>query len=266
MPGRLIPWHRRLETRLAAGISLLVALSLLTVLFVTTRAVTTRALDDSAADLAAARTAFYHLTDDRAAFAAAQAALVTALPVFRSHMTDARLASDVAALEVLGEEYRQLMKADFCIIADRSGGWTAALGWPGGPGGPPPALRNDILDAGRGRARRSIAEIDGRLFLVVSEPARFGDEVLGTFSVGFVLDDGVARRLAEETHCAVNLVAGGQLSASSLAGPERAALTKLVAAGDGRFRPGGPPSVEPVGSGHTPSAHIPSWRTASRPR
>ncbi len=249
MPLRSIPWHRRLETRVATGISLLVALALGAVLLVTQRAATTRALDESAADLAAARTAFYNLTDDRAAFAAAQAALVTALPVFRSHMTDARLATDVEALEVLGEEYRALMKADFCIIGDRTGGWTATPGWPNGAANPPQALRESIIGATEGSARRSIVEIGGRLFLVVTEPARFGDEVLGTFSAGFVLDDGIARRLAEETHGDVNLVAGGRLTASSLGGAEREALARLVEAGDKRFQPGSEPTVERVGNG-----------------
>ena len=41
-----IPWHRRMEAGVAVGVSLLVALSLGTIVFATTRAVTNRSLED----------------------------------------------------------------------------------------------------------------------------------------------------------------------------------------------------------------------------
>ena len=71
--------------------------------------------------------------------------------------------------------------------------------------------------------------VGDRLFLVVSEPARFADEVLGTLTVGYALDDAVATRLAEETGCDVNIAAGRVLYASSLPEADRAALASLVA-------------------------------------
>src|SRR5580692_10130402 len=111
-----IPWHLRLEARVIGGISVLVALSLAAVLVATTRAVTTRSLERTSTDLDAARSAFYQLVNDRAESAATQAALVTALPVFRAHMTDPRLAGDVATLDAMSEEYRRQLKADFCIV------------------------------------------------------------------------------------------------------------------------------------------------------
>jgi len=222
-----IPWHLRLEARVIVGVSVLVALSLGAVLVATTRAVTNRSLERTLADLEAARAAFYRLADDRAEFAAAQAALVTALPVFRAHMTDARLAGSVATLAAMSEEYRQQLKADFCIVADRQGRWTTRPGWPTGID-PSAAVRQSINEATVGRAHRAIVDLGDRLFLIVSEPARFGDEVLGSLTVGFALDDAVARRLAEVTHSDVNIVAGGHLSASSLTGADRLALAGLV--------------------------------------
>jgi signal transduction histidine kinase/CheY-like chemotaxis protein len=243
-----IPWYRRLETRVAGGISLLVALSLAAVILATTLAVKKRALDSATESLASAQTVFYHLAADRQAFASAQAGLVTALPVFRSHMSDARLAADLAQLQVLGEEYRGLMKADFCIVADRDGRWTARPGWTGS-GEPPDALRQSISTATAGRGGRAVVGLGARLFLVVSEPARFGDEVLGTLTAGFALDDALARRLAQETGWEVNLVTGGRLAASSLAGVDRESLAALVAAGDPRFRSGAKAAVQPIGAG-----------------
>src|SRR6185436_11166109 len=74
-----------------------------------------------------------------------------------------------------------------------------------------------------------IVPVDDRLFLVVSEPARFGEEVLGTMTVGFALDDAVAQELAEATRCDVNLVSGVRLVASSLRGRKREALAAVLA-------------------------------------
>ena len=48
-----------------------------------------------------------------------------------------------------------------------------------------------------GRPDHTIAAIDGRLFLVVSEPATFAEEMLGSLTAGYLLDDAVARGLAE---------------------------------------------------------------------
>ena len=42
-----------------------------------------------------------------------------------------------------------------------------------------------------GRPSHANASFGGVLFLIVSEPARFAEEVLGTMTVGFIIDDGV---------------------------------------------------------------------------
>jgi len=230
-----LSWYRRLEARVLAGVAVLVATSLALVLIATTRAVTARSLERARDDLDAARSAFYRLTDDRAQFAEAQASLVTALPVFRAVMTDSRLASDVATLEALTDEYRGQLKADFCIVTNRDGSWTAQAGWPAG--GVAAGLTT-IADATAGRPARGIVDLDGRLFLVVSAPARFANEILGALTVGYALDDGIATRLAEVTRSDVSLVAGRQLSASSLPQADRAALAGLVATDSGLARDG----------------------------
>ena len=68
----------------------------------------------------------------------------------------------------------------------------------------------------------------------------FAEEVLGTLTAGFALDDGVVAELAELAHGDVNLVAGDRLAASSLRGEPRAALAALLAA------------PKPSGSGSAP--------------
>ena len=101
-------------------------------------------------------------------------------------------------------------------------------------------VASSIREAMAGRPHHGNASIGGELFLIVSEPARFAEEVLGTMTAGFAIDDGVVAELAELAHVDVNLVAGDRLAASSLRGEPRAALAALLAA------------PKPSGSGSAP--------------
>ena len=222
-----------MEAAVVLGVSLLVFLSLGAVLIAATRVVTNRSLAQASGELEAARSAFYHLVDNRAEFAAAQTRLITALPVFRAHMTDSRLATDAATIDAMADEYRRQLKAQFCIVTDRDGGWTGSPGWPAGEK-PARAMQSSIDAALAGGPHRDILSIRDQLFLVVSEPAQFAAETLGTLTVGYALDDAVAEELALVTHCEVNLVAGEHLCGSSLNKSERSDLAAVLANGDFR--------------------------------
>jgi signal transduction histidine kinase len=247
IPGCRLAWHRRFEARVIASVILLVALSLTAILVATTRVVTARSTERTLEDLEAARIAFHRLVDDRAEFASAQSALVTALPVFRAHLTDTRLAQDVATLEAMAGHYRQQLKADFAIVADRHAKWVVASEWPAGVR-PSPELSSMIAGATAGTPARRVVTASDRLFLVVSQPAGFADELLGTLTVGYALDDEIAKNLADVTHCEVNLAVDGRVYASSLPSSDRAALTAAMAGGrwpaDGVFG-----KVERIGEG-----------------
>jgi predicted signal transduction protein with EAL and GGDEF domain len=218
-----------MEARVALGVGLLVGFSLGAVVIVTTRTVTSRSLDRASVDLEVARSAFYRSLETRAESAAALARLVTELPVFRAHMTDARLAGDPGTIREMADEYRLRLRAQFCIVTNGRGTWLGSPGWPAGQGASP-ALQSTIETATGGRSNREIVPIQDRLFLVVSEPARFAEEILGTMTVGYALDDTVAEDLAQATHCQVSLVWGTHLSGSSLRDGERAAFVRRLAA------------------------------------
>ena len=239
-------WHRRLEARAIAGVTVLVALSLAAILAATARTVTTRSLGRTTTDLDAARAAFHQLVTERAEFASAQSALVTALPVFRAHLSDPRLAQDFATLAAMADHYRQQLKATFAIVGGRDGNWIAHSGWANGRS-PSGDITDAIAGATAGHPTRSIAAADDRLFLVVSQPAAFADEVLGTLTVGYALDDEVATRLAELTHREINLVAGSRVYASSLPPADREALAAAV--GDGWPAASDMGSVQRIGTG-----------------
>ena len=226
-----LEFHRRLETHVAVAVTLVVALALASALLIATRVVTAGSLERASNELDAARAAFYLLQADRAQFAAAQAALVTALPTFRAYMTDSRLVNDRATMEVMVDEYRQQLKAAFCVVTGRDGARIGSSGW--SPGVEPPATITRMVAASMaGQPSREVAVVGDRLYLVVAEPARFAEETLGTLIVGYALDDAVARQIAQINRCEVNLVVGDRLVASSLTGNQRATLATLIAKGE----------------------------------
>ncbi len=227
-----IHWQDRMEARVAAGVLVLVALSVAAVVLTATRVATRSAVARTSDNLEAARTAFYRLVDDRAAVAAQQTRLITELPVFRSMMLSPAVASDVATLTEMAESYRATLNAQFAIVSTPTGTPMATPGWQ-----PnltmPDTLIAAIRGAAAGQSRRDIVPIDGRLVLITSEPAKFTEaEVIGVVTFGFVLDDRVAQDLARITRAEINLVTGNRLAGSSLSPNEQKQIAALVAAGN----------------------------------
>jgi signal transduction histidine kinase/DNA-binding response OmpR family regulator len=222
-----IPWHRRLEARQTICVTLIAALTLVALLVATRRVITADALARVTDDQKAAKVALDRLVESRTAFAVAQIRLITELPVFRAHLEDSRLASDSATVEAMAERYRVQLAAAFLVVTDARG---RLLGQVGSPrtAAPSRPFQESIEHACAGQSDRAILALQDRLYLVVSEPAVFGEEVLGTLSAAYPLDDGVARQLSEVTGSEVNFLAGEAISGSSLSLDTRSALAALV--------------------------------------
>ena len=123
----------------------------------------------------------------------------------------------------------------------------ATPGWPRGRE-LPAALQAAIRGAAAGESRRDIVAIDGKLFLVTSEPAKFAEaEVLGTVTFGFPLDDRVAQQLSQITRADINLVSGNRLAGSSLSPDEQKDVAALLAAGSLGSATGISAGVRPIG-------------------
>ena len=220
-----------MEARVAAGILLLVTLSLAAVSVTATRVTTRSAVARAADNMDGARSAFYRLVDERAEFAAQQTRLIAELPRFRAIMINPAIAEDVATLTEMAESYRKSLDAQFAIVTTPDGRPSATPGWPQGKEMPVP-LQAAIQGAAAGESRRDIVAIDGRLILVTSEPATFAQaEVLGTITFGFPLDDRVAQQLAQITRADVNLVSANRLAGSSLNTAEQQEFAAQLAAG-----------------------------------
>ena len=238
-----IPWHGRLEARVLIAVTLIAGVSLAAVLYAAGRVVQSYSLSRSAEDLEAARAAFNRLVDNRARFASAQTKLIAELPVFRATLDPAsNIGGDAATISGMADDYRRKLSAEFAVVTDGRGMWIGAPGWPGGT---PQSGVSDVIDSARaGRASHEIVSMADGLFLVVSEPAMFAEEVLGTITAGYKLDDPVAVELSLETHCDVNLVCeGNRLCGSSLPPQLRSSLAALLAGGRSGF---GSASAGPV--------------------
>ena len=123
-----IPWHRRLEARVLAGVTAIVGVSLAALTLVTGEVVERHTMNRAEVDLAAAQAAFTHLVSTQSELVGAQTRLITGLPVFRAHMTDSRLAGDVATMEAMAEMYPAELDAAFTIVSDGKGRWLASPG------------------------------------------------------------------------------------------------------------------------------------------
>src|SRR5262245_61632338 len=184
----VIPWHRRLEARALAGVAMVVGVSLAALALVTGEVVTSHTLTRSADDLSAAHAAFTHLVATRSELVAAQTRLITGLPVFRAYLTDSRLAHDRATVGAMADMYREDLHAAFTIVSDGDGRWLASAGLPSHKAGRAHAQQL-VSAAAAGHAQRTIIAIDHVLYILVAEPATFADEVLGTLTTGYALDD-----------------------------------------------------------------------------
>ncbi|MGE0359507.1 MAG: putative bifunctional diguanylate cyclase/phosphodiesterase [Vicinamibacterales bacterium] len=215
-----LPWHVRLEARVASALGLLVAVALGAVLLVTAGVVSAQSRDRVAADLGVARTAIYALLEQRLDAAIDEADLVTQLPTFRAQLAGGL--RDRAALDAMSERHRRQMEADFTIVAAADGSWLGTAGWTDASGGGRNVVRDAQHAARGGRAAGALVPDGDRLYLAVSVPARDADAVVGTLTSGYLLTDDMTRELAALARCEVALVVNGQVVATSLAsGPGR---------------------------------------------
>jgi hypothetical protein len=160
---------------------------------VTTRVVSVQSRDRAAAELEVARGSFSNLVDERITAAIGAAELITQLPVFRAHLTDGQLAENRANVQAMADGYREQLHAQFAIVARQAGAWAADPGWQGAPAAAGAPARRIARRWGIQTGDHSHG---GALFLTVSVPARFADEILGLLTLGYRLTNELAQQLA----------------------------------------------------------------------
>ena len=138
--------------------------------------------------------------------------------------------NDPATVQNVANEYLDQFKSNLLLITHRSGGLLAAVG--ASPATAQTVARQpSVRDAIAGRDSFSLlAQPDGMLQLV-TVPIAVGltnPDILGTLSVGFLLDDALAAQLKAITGSEIAFVIDGRILATTLAArrPARARRTR----------------------------------------
>ncbi len=221
--GSDLPWHQRLEARVASALGLLVAVALGAVLFATLGVVSSQSRDRVAADLEVAQTAFDRLLDLRLRAAMDVVTMAVRAPAARDRAGDAASAGDA-------ERQRRQLQAAFAVTSRADGTWTGTAGWADRSGSGAPVVRNAQTRALRGQPTGALVQDNDRLFLTVSVPVHDGSRVAGTLTAGYPLTDDIARDLANLARCEVALVVNGRVVATSLRDRMGASAEPLVMA------------------------------------
>lgn len=133
--------------------------------------------------------------------------------------------SDPPTVAPLAGDYQARVRSERFVVTGRDGTVLAAFG--GGQG-----ERAAVGHALAGREAVSFHSHPRGVLQVVTVPITIDQptpEILGTLSLGFLLDDDLARRLGRVTESEIAFALDGRVLASTLAAPQRSALGGLLA-------------------------------------
>jgi len=220
-----VPWHRRLEARvLIAGVTVS-GFCLMAVLLAAVELVSRYGLRKADDQIASAKAGFDQLLVNRSTFFHTQLRLITELPIFLSLLNNTEISSHAPTMNAMAEHYREELRAKACVISDVSGHplgmseleETSKL---------PMDLRSI---AGIDDSKPSIIQLDGKLFMIVSQPAVYANEQLGLMSAAYPLDDEVALELAKLTRTEVSFISAGKVVSTSLKPAVRSHIESMLA-------------------------------------
>ncbi|MEZ5293690.1 MAG: EAL domain-containing protein [Vicinamibacterales bacterium] len=208
-----LPWHRRLEARVAAAVALLVAAALGAVLVATLRVVNAQSEDRVAAELHMARAVLQGVVDLRMDAMTDLADLAAASPGMRGLLAwPSRQAGAAAAAA-----QRAPTHADFVVIADPAGTWLGTAGWTDPTGSAAPVMRDAQHRALSGTSTGALVPRGNDLYLASAVPVRLDGRVAGTLVVGSRITDDVVREMARLARVDLALVVHGRPVAASFA-------------------------------------------------
>jgi signal transduction histidine kinase len=133
---------------------------------------------------------------------------------------------DPATVQPFAEEYQRLIGSDLFLLTSPSGQVLAEAGRLHAPRGNA-AAEQAIREAMQGRESVSLWHLPSGVIQVVSVPSVL-DQLLGTVSAGFSLDDETAARFKKLTNSEIAFAAGGRIQASTLPAVFNAKLAPLA--------------------------------------
>jgi signal transduction histidine kinase len=156
--------------------------------------------------------------------------LFAVLARFANQMPTLKAAIDTGdppTVRPIAADYQRQSGADFLLVTDRAGRVLANLARRGDPD-PAFASLATVRQALQGREGAMFWVRPGGIVQVVSVPITGPPDILGSFSVGFVLDDDLALLMKKLTGSEIAFAAGSHVVASTLPPTERSALVPLI--------------------------------------
>jgi hypothetical protein len=158
-----------------------------------------------------------------------EARLVADLPRFKAAMTGL----DPRTVQPIAEDYQRQLGSDAFVVTDPAGRILAQAGRVPFPTDLA-AAKAAITRARKGQQTVSLWPHEGGLTQVVSVPSSIGQELVGTVSVGFSLDEQAAARFKRLTNSEIAFAVDGRVEASTLPASFNQRLQTLVGASDVR--------------------------------
>lgn len=134
--------------------------------------------------------------------------------------------NDPPTVSPLAADYRARVRSDLFVVTDREGAVLAAVANEGADRDPAA-----VREARAGREAVSFRPHPRGVMQVVTVPISIDQptpEILGTLSLGFVMDDELARRLGRVTESEIAFALDGRILAATLPEPVRPALAPLL--------------------------------------
>jgi signal transduction histidine kinase len=136
---------------------------------------------------------------------------------------------DPPTVQPIAADYQSRVKSDLCVVTSREGAVLASVG----PAGRVAGRDLPVRTALEGGETTSFHPHPDGILQVVTVPISIGaapPEIMGTLSLGFVLDDAVAARFGALTESEVAFALDGAVRAATLPLAERTALAPLAEA------------------------------------
>jgi signal transduction histidine kinase len=213
-----------LTNRIFIGSAALAVLTIATAVSRFNAAVTTQAENELKRGLEEAGTLLEENRETLFGHFSREARLISDLSNLKAAMTT----GDGPTVQPIATEYQQRIGSDLLVVTDPAGRVLAQAGRLQMPDAP--TARDTVRGATEGRDVVSLWPHPGGVIQVVSVPSFIANELVGTLSVGFSLDEQTARQFKDLTNSEIAFVVDGRVQASTLPPEASAALADVAGA------------------------------------
>jgi signal transduction histidine kinase len=216
-----------LRSRIFLASALLAVLSIGTAIYLVSVRVTTEAENSLRREISTTATLVDQFRTSRIQSFTMMARLIADAPKLKAAVDT----NDPPTVQDTASDYQAQLNSSLMVITNREGQVLATVGvFPKGEA--PAAVRSAVADAIAGHESSSLLPEGNGILHLLTVPITVGivrPDLLGTLSVGFLLDDQFAGQLKELTGSDVAFAMGGRVLSSTLPVEQRQELSPLIA-------------------------------------